>query len=97
MVCLVAGLAECNEVVGSITSCLAAFQMVNIQNFVSTLSFAMLALVPVPCKYILSDIPKPHLFALLILNTLNRIVLYLLGIKLSDLDGCFGYRKQGSP
>ena len=29
----------------------------------------------VPCKYILSDIPEAHLFALLVLHTLNLFVL----------------------
>ena len=68
--------------------------MMNIQNIVAALSLTMLALVAVSCKDILADIPKSHLFAMLVLHTLNCIILYLLSIELSNLDGCFGYRKN---
>ena len=61
--------------------------MVNVQNLITTFPFAMLALVTVPCKHIFTYIPETRLFALLILNTLNGIVLYLLGIELSNLNG----------
>jgi hypothetical protein len=87
------GLAQSNKVIWSIATSLSALQMVNIQNFVSTLSLTMLAPVAIPCKDVFTDIPESHLFALLVLHALNLFVLDLLGIELSDLNGGLNYRK----
>ena len=86
MVCLMASLTQSDEVIWSVASYLSTFQVVYVQNLVTTLAFAMLTLVVIPCKYVFTHIPKSHLLALLILHTLNGIVLDFLSIELCYLN-----------
>ena len=94
MVSLVTSLAQSNQVGWGIATDLAALQMVNIQNRVFALTLAVNTLVPIPCQDVLPHVPKAHLFALLILLTLDVGILDFLSIELSNLNSGLRNWKQ---
>jgi hypothetical protein len=70
--------------------------MVNIQDFISRFTLAVLTLVSIPCKDVLSGVPKLHLFTLLILRTLYVGVVYFLSIELPHLESDMVHREKTS-
>jgi hypothetical protein len=67
--------------------------MMHIQDFVTRFTLAVLTLVSIPCKDVLSGVPKLHLFTLLILHTLYVRVVYFLSIELPHLESDMVHRK----
>lgn len=94
MVLLMTRLTQCNQVVWRISTNLPTLNVVNIKDTILGLSFATLASVLVPCKDILTNIPKPILYTLLIANSLNCIVLHLLRVKTTNLQVYLRYRQD---
>ncbi len=91
MKCLVARLAERDQVVGRITASLATFKMMNIEDFVLRATATMLANMTVSPKNILTHVPKAELITLLITYTFNIRILNLLNVKGSGLNHNFGH------
>ena len=93
MIVLVTSLAQSNQVVRCITASLSTFKMMDIKDWVFTLTVTMLTLMTIPCKNILTNVPETHLFASLIIDTPNVRILYQLSIELSYLNRGLRYRQ----
>lgn len=87
----VAGFTERDQVIRCIPTCLAAFDMVHIENFVLRPPLAALADMPVAEEYIFTYIPEPELFPLLVLCALYFRILDLLDIERRYLHNDFRY------
>ena len=94
VICLVARLAERYEVVGGISACAPAFDVMHVQDRVSRLPSAVLTLVTITPKNILAHVPEAELFTLLILRALNVRVLYSLHIEARGFHRDLRYRKE---
>ena len=79
--CLVARLAERDQIVGSVASRAPALNVMDVENLVLGLSVAVLALVSVSEKDVFTNVPEAELFALLVLDTLNVGILQTLHVK----------------
>ncbi len=86
-------LTQRNQVIRTITTCLARLDMMNIEDRIFRLAMTPLAYVPISCKYILAHIPEVELRPLLVPLSFYARVAYLLDIELCDLYGGFTNRQ----
>src|SRR6266567_4706343 len=91
---LMACLTQRHQVIGTITTCLARLDVMNIEDRIFGFAITPLADVPISCKYILAHIPEVELRPLLVPLSFYARVAYLLDIKLCDLYGGFPNRQQ---
>lgn len=81
-----ANLTEGYQILRPVAACLTAFNMVDFQNWVLRLAFAVLTGVAVPVKHVLPDVPKPFLLAVLVADSGNFRILDLLDVEGPNLD-----------
>ena len=86
-----AGLTERDQVIRGIAACLAAFDMVHIEDLVLRPPFATLADMAVTEQNIFTHVPEPELFPLLVLCALYFRILDLLDIERRNLHNDFRY------
>src|SRR6266566_5130712 len=91
---LMACLTQRNQIIRTITTCLARLDMMHIEDRIFGFAITPLADVPISCKYILAHIPEVQLRPLLVPLSFYARVAYLLDIKLCDLYGGFPNRQQ---
>ena len=84
---LVARLTERDEIAGAVAAGLAAFDMVDVQDFVFALAVATLALVPVSEQYVFSYVPEAELRSVLVVGPGEAGFPEPLRIELPDLNG----------
>lgn len=94
VITLVAGFAQSNEVVWSVTAGLTALDMVHVENLVVGFALTALAFMSIAEEYILPDIPEVHLVAVLIVRARNIRVLNLLNVKCCRLHRDVRNRNQ---
>ena len=82
------GLAQCDEIVRGVPACLTGFDVMDVQDLVLGLAVAVLAGVTVTEQDVLSGVPEPHLFSLLILLTLYVRFFKQMRVELCHLDDC---------
>lgn len=86
MVLVVTGLAKRDQVIRAIAAGLAAFNVVNIQDFVLAVAFWGLAPVSVPVKDVFPDIPESGLVSILVSCSFYIRVFDLLNVESCDFD-----------
>ena len=74
---LVAGFAQCDEIIRGVPTCCATFEVMDVQNRILRFAKAVTALVTVPKEDVFADVPEAELIALLILGACNGLILDL--------------------
>ena len=96
VISLVAGLAERDQIVGGVAAGLAAFEVMDIEDFVFRTTVTVLANVTVPKENVFTHVPKAELIALLIVRAFNRRILDLLNVERCRLNHDLGDGKQSA-
>lgn len=94
VICLVAGLAQRDEVVRAVAACLAGLEVMDIEDAVLGLAMAAPALVSVAEQYVFAYVPEAELLAVLVVGARKAGVLDPLHVELRDLDGDGCHRKE---
>ena len=94
VVCVVARLAERDEVVGAVASGLAALDVVDVEHRVLRLAVAALALVPVTPQDVFAEVQEIELRPLLVFRPGDVGIFDALHVELRDLDDDLRYRKE---
>ena len=96
VISLVAGLAERDQIVGSIAAGLATFNVMHIEDLVFRAATTVLTHMAVSEENVLAHVPKAELIALLIVRALNIRILDLLDVEGRCLDHELGDGQQSA-
>ena len=81
-----AGFAQGNEIVGVVTTCVSALNVMDLEYLIPAFAMAVLTRVPVTAEYVFTRVPGAELLSLLILNTRDLGILDELDVKGSRFD-----------
>ena len=96
VISLVAGLAERDQIVGGVAAGLAAFEVMDIEDFVFRATATVLTHMAVSEENVLAHVPKPELIALLIVRALDVRILDLLNVEGRRLNHDLGDGQQSA-
>lgn len=96
VICLVAGLAERDQVVGRVSARLAALKMMHVEDQILGSASTVPADMTVSEKNVLSHVPEPKLVALLIARALDFWILDLLNVEGCGFNHDLGDRKHSA-